>query len=129
MQCKNILIVIFCKHALTNLHRFLCSLYAGVLRYPSPYAPMIRPAFPPRPMGVIPPMLRPPVAGIRGPITSPFIRPPPVPSVTLAEKPQTTVYVGKISSTVENDFILSLLQVRESILGILPHPLVFFFSY
>ncbi|XP_022886166.1 RNA-binding protein 25 isoform X1 [Olea europaea var. sylvestris] len=83
----------------------------GVLRYPSPYAPMIRPAFPPRPMGVIPPMLRPPVAGIRGPITSPFIRPPPVPSVTLAEKPQTTVYVGKISSTVENDFILSLLQL------------------
>ncbi|KAL2510394.1 splicing factor PWI domain-containing protein/RNA recognition motif (RRM)-containing protein [Forsythia ovata] len=86
----------------------------GVLRYPSPYAPMMRPAFPPRPLGavgVIPPMLRPPVAGIRGPITSPMIRPPAVPSLTSTEKPQTTVYVGKISSTVENDFILSLLQL------------------
>ncbi|CAA2982190.1 RNA-binding protein 25 [Olea europaea subsp. europaea] len=87
------------------------SIIQGVLRYPSPYAPMIRPAFLPRPMGFIPPMLRPPVTGIRGPITSPSIRLPAAQSVTPKEKPQTTVYVGKISTTVENDFILSLLQL------------------
>ncbi|KAI3467514.1 hypothetical protein Pfo_024177 [Paulownia fortunei] len=84
----------------------------GVPRYPSPYAPMIRPAFPPRPLiGVMPPLARPPVVGIRGPIIPPVVRPPAIPSVMSAEKPQTTVYVGKISTTVENDFMLSLLQL------------------
>ncbi|KAI3452744.1 hypothetical protein Pfo_009407 [Paulownia fortunei] len=53
-------------------------LRVGIPRYPSPYAPMIRPAFPPRP---------------------------------LVGKPQTTVYIGKISSTVGNDFMLALLQL------------------
>ncbi|XP_042053021.1 RNA-binding protein 25-like isoform X2 [Salvia splendens] len=83
----------------------------GVPRYPSPYAPMLRPAFPLRPLvGVMPPLARPPVIGIRGPIIPPFVRPI-TPSVASAEEPQTTVYVGKISSTVENDFMLSLLQL------------------
>ncbi|XP_042053044.1 RNA-binding protein 25-like isoform X2 [Salvia splendens] len=83
----------------------------GVPRYPSPYAPMLRPAFPLRPLvGVMPPLARPPVIGIRGPIIPPVVRPI-TPSVASAEEPQTTVYVGKISSTVENDFMLSLLQL------------------
>ncbi|KAH6809572.1 hypothetical protein C2S51_027355 [Perilla frutescens var. frutescens] len=84
----------------------------GVLRYPSPYAPMIRTAFPPRPLvGVMPPLARPPILGIRGPIVPPVVRPPVTPSATSAEEPLTTVYVGKISSTVENDFMSSLLQL------------------
>ncbi|XP_042053045.1 RNA-binding protein 25-like isoform X3 [Salvia splendens] len=89
----------------------LWPLHAGVPRYPSPYAPMLRPAFPLRPLvGVMPPLARPPVIGIRGPIIPPVVRPI-TPSVASAEEPQTTVYVGKISSTVENDFMLSLLQL------------------
>ncbi|PIN13026.1 U1 snRNP complex, subunit SNU71 [Handroanthus impetiginosus] len=73
---------------------------------------MVRPAFPPRPLiGVMPPLARPPVVGIRGPIIPPVVRPPATPSATSAEEPQTTVYVGRISSTVENDFMLSLLQL------------------
>ncbi|CAI0462550.1 unnamed protein product [Linum tenue] len=82
-------------------------------RYPSPYPAMIRPIFSPRPPGapVVLPMTRPLVPTIPGvrPIIPPIIRPV-IPSVTPAEKPQTTVYVGKISPTVENDFMLSLLQ-------------------
>ncbi|CAI0386381.1 unnamed protein product [Linum tenue] len=82
-------------------------------RYPSPYPAMIRPIFTPRPPGapVILPMTRPLVPSIPGvrPIIPPIMRPV-IPSVTPAEKPQTTVYVGKISPTVENDFMLSLLQ-------------------
>ncbi|CAI0462552.1 unnamed protein product [Linum tenue] len=74
---------------------------------------MIRPIFSPRPPGapVVLPMTRPLVPTIPGvrPIIPPIIRPV-IPSVTPAEKPQTTVYVGKISPTVENDFMLSLLQ-------------------
>ncbi|XVE92444.1 hypothetical protein REPUB_Repub01dG0098000 [Reevesia pubescens] len=75
---------------------------------------MIRPAFPPRPPGAIdvfPTVSRPPVPGVLGvrPIIPPVIRPAAVPNVTPAEKPQTTVYVGKIASTVNNDFMLSLL--------------------
>ncbi|CAI0386377.1 unnamed protein product [Linum tenue] len=74
---------------------------------------MIRPIFTPRPPGapVILPMTRPLVPSIPGvrPIIPPIMRPV-IPSVTPAEKPQTTVYVGKISPTVENDFMLSLLQ-------------------
>ena len=83
-------------------------------RYPSPFMPMGRPTFPPRPpgaIGIIPPLSRPPVPGIRGPIIPLVVRPAIVSSLTPTEKPQTTVYVGKIASTVESDFILSLLQV------------------
>lgn len=58
-------------------------------------------------------MPRLPIPGIRSPIIPPVVRPAGIPSVTPAEKPQTTVYVGKISTTVENDFILSLLQVSN----------------
>ncbi|XWS68988.1 hypothetical protein CRYUN_Cryun04dG0141000 [Craigia yunnanensis] len=88
----------------------------GLLRYPSPYPAMIRPAFPPRPPGVIgmiPTVSHPPVPGVPGvrPIIFPVIRPAAVPNVTPAEKPQTTVYVGKIAPTVDNDFMLSLLRL------------------
>ncbi|MBA0682580.1 hypothetical protein Goari_024287, partial [Gossypium aridum] len=84
----------------------------GLLRYPSPYPAMIRPAFPPRPpgaIGVMPTVSRPPVPGAR-PIIPPVIRPA-VPNVTPTEKPQTTVYIGKIAPTVDNDFMLSLLRL------------------
>ncbi|KAI4328243.1 hypothetical protein L6164_020615 [Bauhinia variegata] len=88
----------------------------GVPRYPHPYGTMVRPAYPPRPHGavnVLPTVSRPPVAGIPGarPLIPPIARPVVAPSITPAEKPQTTVYVGKIASTVENDFMLSLLQL------------------
>lgn len=77
---------------------------------------MIRPVFPPRPPGAvnIPPISRPPVAGIPTvrPIIPPVVRPMVAPSATPAEKPQNTVYIGKIASTVENEFMLSLLQVN-----------------
>ncbi|XP_051121982.1 RNA-binding motif protein 25 isoform X2 [Andrographis paniculata] len=73
---------------------------------------MIRPGFPPRPVvGVMPSMTRPPLVGIRGPLMPAVVRPPSVPTVTSAETPQTTVYVGKIPSSVENDFMLSLLKL------------------
>ncbi|CAI9092898.1 OLC1v1028256C1 [Oldenlandia corymbosa var. corymbosa] len=84
----------------------------GILRYPTPYSPMIRPAYPSRPVvhgGVIPPLPRPPILGLRPPIVPPVVRPP-VPNVAAPEK-QTTVYVGKIAPSVENDFILALLQL------------------
>ncbi|XP_012085358.1 RNA-binding protein 25 isoform X2 [Jatropha curcas] len=86
----------------------------GIQRYPSPYPAMVRPIFPPCPpgtVGMLPPAARPLVPGIPGvrPLIPTIIRPP-VPSVTPAEKPQTTVYVGKISPSVENDFMLSLLR-------------------
>lgn len=90
---------------------FVC---VGLPRYAPPYPMMLRPGFPPRPgaMGVMPPMARPSIPVIPGvrPMIPPVIRPV-VPSVTPAEKPQTTVYVGKIAPSVENDFMLSLLQV------------------
>ncbi|MCL7042784.1 hypothetical protein MKW94_010017 [Papaver nudicaule] len=86
----------------------------GMLRYPNPYAPMVRPPFsrPPGTMGMLPLLSRPPMPGIRGvsPIIQPVVRPV-VPIVAPTEKPQTTVYVGKIASTVENDFMLSLLRL------------------
>nr|XP_027097833.1 RNA-binding protein 25-like isoform X1 [Coffea arabica] len=85
----------------------------GILRYPSPFAPMARPAYPTRPLaagGVLPPLPRPPIAGPRAPIIPAVVRPAVVPSVASTEK-QTTLYVGKIASTVENDFILSLLEL------------------
>lgn len=77
---------------------------------------MLRPAFPPRPpgaIGAIPVMSRPPIPGVPGvrPIIPPVIRPAAVPNVIPAEKPQTTVYIGKIAPTVDNDFMLSILNV------------------
>lgn len=72
---------------------------------------MVRPLFHPRPPGAMGVLQRPPIPGVR-PMILPLVRPPLiVPSITPVEKPLTTVYVGKISPTVENDFILSLLQV------------------
>jgi len=77
---------------------------------------MVRPVFPARPPGAvnIPTISRPPVAGIPAvrPIIPPVVRPVVAPSVTPAEKPQNTVYIGKIAPTVENEFMLSLLQVN-----------------
>ncbi|KAK7407260.1 hypothetical protein VNO78_09013 [Psophocarpus tetragonolobus] len=92
---------------------------AGIPRYPPPYGTMVRPVFPPRPPGAVnmPPVSRPPVAGIPTvrPIIPPVIRPMVPPSVTPAEKPQNTVYIGKIAPTVENEFMLSLLQLCGTI--------------
>ncbi|KAJ4961660.1 hypothetical protein NE237_021570 [Protea cynaroides] len=85
----------------------------GIPRFPTPYPVMVRPTFPPRPpgvVGVLPPLSRPPVPGIRPPIVPPVVRPV-VSIVPPTEKPQTTVYVGKIAATVENDFMLSLLRL------------------
>lgn len=77
---------------------------------------MVRPSFPPRPPGavnVLPAVSRPPVAGIPPvrPVIPPVVRPVVAPNITPADKPQTTVYIGKIASTVENEFMLSLLQL------------------
>lgn len=77
---------------------------------------MIRTPFPPRPpgaMGMVPAMPRPPIPGIPGvrPIIPPVVRPAVLPSVTPAEQPQTTIYIGRIAQSVDNDFMLSLLQV------------------
>ncbi|XP_008446214.2 RNA-binding motif protein 25 isoform X1 [Cucumis melo] len=88
----------------------------GVPRFPSPYPAMIRGPFPPRPpgaMGMVPAMPRPPIPGIPGvrPIIPPVVRPAVLPSVTPAEKPQTTIYIGRIAQSVDNDFMLSLLQL------------------
>ncbi|KAK9675557.1 hypothetical protein RND81_11G015000 [Saponaria officinalis] len=86
---------------------------AGVLRYP--YPPIVRPAFLPRPgpggaPGTVSPFPRPPLL-IRPPVTPPIIRPIVFPVIIPVEKPQTTVYVGKIAPSVENDFIRSLLEL------------------
>ncbi|EEF36991.1 conserved hypothetical protein [Ricinus communis] len=84
----------------------------GIQRYPSPYPAMVRPMFPPRPLGalgILPAASRLLVPGIPGVRPVPIVRPG-VPSVTPAEKPLTTVYVGKIAPTVDNDFMLSLLR-------------------
>ncbi|XP_023531632.1 RNA-binding protein 25-like isoform X1 [Cucurbita pepo subsp. pepo] len=88
----------------------------GVPRFPSPYHGMIRTPFPPRPpgaMGMVPAMPRPPVPGIPGVrlMIPPVVRPAVLPSVTPAEKPQTTIYIGRIAQSVGNDFMLSLLQL------------------
>lgn len=87
---------------------------AGMPRYPAPY-PMVRPGFVPRPMpppGVVPIQRPPIIPGIRSvpPMVAPTARPP-APAVTAADKPPTAVYVGKIAPTVDNTFLLSLLQV------------------
>ncbi|KAM1170760.1 hypothetical protein ACFX13_021516 [Malus domestica] len=84
-------------------------LMCGLPRYP-PY-PMIRTPFPPRPLGATGLLQRAPVPGIPG--VRPIIPPvrPILPIVTPAEKPQTTVYVGKIAPTVDNEFMKYLLQL------------------
>ncbi|XP_059316530.1 RNA-binding motif protein 25 isoform X2 [Lycium ferocissimum] len=89
-------------------------LHPGIPRYASPYTPMARPMFPPRPpgaVGIIPPLMRPPIPIIRPPIIPPAARPAAIPNTAQTEKPQTTVYVGKISSTAENELMLSLLEL------------------
>lgn len=79
-------------------------------RFPIQFPGMMRPGFAPRPMPLV---ARPPMPGMRPgpapPIVTPALRP--IAPVPLVEKPQTTVYVGKIASTVDNDFLLSLLRV------------------
>ncbi|XP_004489852.1 RNA-binding motif protein 25 isoform X3 [Cicer arietinum] len=80
---------------------------------------MIRPVYPPRLPGAINvlPLSRPPVAGIPTirPIIPPVIRPVVPPIVTPSEKQHTTVYIGKIAPTVENEFMLSLLKLCGNI--------------
>ncbi|CAL0312969.1 unnamed protein product [Lupinus luteus] len=87
---------------------------SGIPRYPPPYG-MVRPLYPPRAPGSVNvlPVPRLPVAGVPAvrPVIPPVIRPVIVPSVTPAEKPQITVYIGKIAPTVENDFMLNLFQL------------------
>lgn len=96
------------------LHRCGLSVSAGMPRYPAPY-PMVRPSYVPRPMpppGVVQIQRPPIISGIRAipPLVAPTARPP-APAVTLADKPPTAVYVGKIAPTVDNDFLLSLLRL------------------
>ncbi|CAI9294110.1 unnamed protein product [Lactuca saligna] len=71
---------------------------------------MLQPAYPQRPLGVvgvIPSLARPPMMAMRGPVVPTIIRRPNN-TITPAEKPMTTVYVGKIASSVDNEFMLSL---------------------
>ncbi|XP_031386173.1 RNA-binding protein 25 isoform X2 [Punica granatum] len=87
----------------------------GLPGYSAPYTTVARPAFPPRPhgnLGVLTAVPRPPISLIPGvrPIIPPVVRPGLVP-VTPAEKPQTTIYIGKIAPTADNDFMLSLLKL------------------
>ncbi|CAI8587609.1 unnamed protein product [Vicia faba] len=94
-------------------------LMCGIPRYPPPYGTMVRPVYPPRLPGAINmlPVSRPPVAGIPSirPIIPPIVRPVVLPSVTPSEKQHTTVYIGKIAPTVENEFMLSLLKLCGNI--------------
>ncbi|KAL7612422.1 hypothetical protein Lser_V15G04950 [Lactuca serriola] len=82
----------------------------GILYYASPYPQMLQPAYPQRPLGavgVIPSLARPPMMAMWGPVVPTIIRRP-INTITPAEKPITTVYVGKIASSVDNEFMLSL---------------------
>ncbi|KAH9303952.1 hypothetical protein KI387_008356 [Taxus chinensis] len=96
---------------------------AGMPRYSAPYPPLVRPTFAPRPpgaMGVMP-LSRPPMQGVRAmPQVLKYSLPVAptdlaskgaLPLLATAEKPQTTVYVGKIAPSVENEFLLSLLEL------------------
>lgn len=76
---------------------------------------MVRPGFitpPPGTVGAVPLVQRPLIPGMPGlrPVMSPMTRPALVPFVLQVEKPQTTIYIGKIA-TVENDFMMSILEV------------------
>ncbi|KAL7599426.1 hypothetical protein Lser_V15G22411 [Lactuca serriola] len=55
-------------------------------------------------------LARPPIMAMRGPVVPTIIRRP-INTITPAEKPMTTVYVSKIASSVDNEFMLSLLQI------------------
>ncbi|CAF2075665.1 BnaC01g43120D [Brassica napus] len=95
----------------------------GVLRYPSPYPTMVRPGFimrPPGTIGAVPIVQRPPIPGMPGlrPVMPPMIRPVLAPFAPSAEKPQTTIYIGKIA-TVENDFMMSILEFCGHVKGCL----------
>ncbi|CAN7111334.1 unnamed protein product [Brassica rapa subsp. narinosa] len=95
----------------------------GVLRYPSPYPTMVRPGFimrPPGTVGAVPLVQRPPIPGMPGlrPVMPPMIRPVLAPFVPPVEKPQTTIYIGKIA-TVENDFMMSILEFCGHVKGCL----------
>ncbi|CAH8384383.1 unnamed protein product [Eruca vesicaria subsp. sativa] len=86
----------------------------GLVRYPSPYPTMVRPGFimrPPGTPGAVPIVQRPPIPGMPGlrPVMPPMMRPALVPFVLPVEKPQTTIYIGKIA-TVENDFMMTILE-------------------
>uniref|UniRef100_A0A803LJ86 RNA-binding protein 25 n=1 Tax=Chenopodium quinoa TaxID=63459 RepID=A0A803LJ86_CHEQI len=99
-------------HSCPAMLPYLLFVMCGVVRYP--YPPMARPPFLSRPgvtVGMVPQLQRPPFLGLRPPMTLPVVRPPVVPVVLPPEKPQTTVYVGKIAPSVENDFIRSLLEL------------------
>ncbi|XP_057822191.2 RNA-binding motif protein 25 isoform X2 [Cryptomeria japonica] len=99
---------------------------AGMPRYSAPYPPLVRPTFAPRPpggMGVMP-LPRPPMQGARAmpqvlkyplPVSGTDPLKGALPLLATAEKPQTTVYVGKIAPSVENDFLLSLLELCGTI--------------
>ncbi|XP_047321268.1 RNA-binding protein 25 isoform X2 [Impatiens glandulifera] len=93
----------------SSLESIHLQLLFGILRYPPPYAQMIRTPFPPR-MPILP-LSRPPVPLMRGPIMPLVVRPPGLLNVPPVEKPQPTAYVGHLASTVDNDFILSLLNL------------------
>lgn len=102
---------------------------AGVPRYPAPpYGQMVRPpVFSPRPPIGPPPvpmvLTRPPGTGIRP--MPPVLKPLPgmlinelalkggiIQIAPAPEKPHTTVYVGKISSTVEDECLRAILEVN-----------------
>uniref|UniRef100_A0A1D1ZM47 RNA-binding protein 25 n=1 Tax=Anthurium amnicola TaxID=1678845 RepID=A0A1D1ZM47_9ARAE len=88
----------------------------GISHYPVQYPTMANPGFPRHPPGapisVIQQHSWPPIQGVH---RLPAIIPPavrqPFPASVPMEKPQTTIYVGKIASTVENEFMESLLRL------------------
>ncbi|KAF8046128.1 hypothetical protein N665_4007s0002 [Sinapis alba] len=111
----NALVLFTCRTFTDELAK-TCFLFvdAGVLRYPSPYPTMVRPGFimrPPGTVGPVPLVQRPPIPGMPGlrPVMPPMIRPVLAPFAPPVEKPQTTIYIGKIA-TVENDFMMSILE-------------------
>lgn len=103
---------------------------AGIPRYSAPpYVPMVRPpVFTPRPPVGPPPVAmvlpRPPGTGIRS--MPPVLKPPPgmilndlaakgIGQIAAPpEKPHTTVYVGKIAPTVEDEFLRAILEVSAT---------------
>lgn len=133
-KCELLRLKLKLASQLSSLERFFLTRFspvpvsgsAGAPRYSaSSYGQMVRPpVFTPRlPMGPLPvPMLaRPPGTGIRP--MPPVLKPPPgmllndlavkglAQVAAPPEKPHTTVYVGKISSTVEDEFLRAILQV------------------
>lgn len=125
---SHILYVYSC--VLTRPCPVLVSGSAGAPRYSAPtYVPMVRPpVFTPRPpIGPPPvPMVLPRPPGPRP--MPPVLKPPPgmmlnefaskgVGQIAAPpEKPHTTVYVGKIAPTIEDEFLRAILEVSISIL-------------